>query len=536
MIQEDYEKLVEHIAGINNDYKIVVEDVDLDSYDDEPKEKNSRQEIRDAIKPQVDIASSLITTIKDGFADKVNTAKIDINSLVTMFSTAPDMSNPTYLTTISNAIENWRTGVLADILGKVKKDISSALAASETETKAYEARSLIQNATGLWMDKSIDEGDNAALAQLLHDFVTQSGLTKEHWASLGINESTIDMISSYTGDNSTGPTASSVISSANTAGLPSTITSLQGGQYSVKSLPKVDNTTTPPPEGPPVQEEPAKGTEAYREQLKKKYDSFDTLYKFTWESYNSTGFGGVAGGNKLDMGDVNKGYADQGYFRLNTNSVGYIGLNNIDPDNDSIYDKMIIEVGGDVRAKATDSQREIMDEYAWSCQYGNSESASIVKFPENAPREFGSYDYYLYTDKKVYPIIADKSSIQKGAFTGKEPLSKYDTGGYTGAWGPEGRLAMLHQKEIVLNASDTENMLAAVDILRQVVQQIDLQAAAASHSLFAQAPSISSTGDTIQQEVTIHAEFPNATNHSEIEEAFDTLINRAAQYTSRKRY
>ena len=51
MIQEDYEKLVEHIAGINNDYKIVVEDVDLDSYDDKPKEKNSRQEIRDAIKP-----------------------------------------------------------------------------------------------------------------------------------------------------------------------------------------------------------------------------------------------------------------------------------------------------------------------------------------------------------------------------------------------------------------------------------------------------------------------------------------------------
>ena len=75
MIQEDYEKLVEHIAGINNDYKIVVEDVDLDSYDDKPKEKNSRQEIRDAIKPQVDIASSLITTIKDGFEDNMDQTK-----------------------------------------------------------------------------------------------------------------------------------------------------------------------------------------------------------------------------------------------------------------------------------------------------------------------------------------------------------------------------------------------------------------------------------------------------------------------------
>lgn len=75
MIQEDYEKLVEHIAGINNDYKVMVEDIDLDSYDDEPKEKNSRQEIRDAIKPQVDIAASLITTIKDGFEDNMDQTK-----------------------------------------------------------------------------------------------------------------------------------------------------------------------------------------------------------------------------------------------------------------------------------------------------------------------------------------------------------------------------------------------------------------------------------------------------------------------------
>jgi hypothetical protein len=33
------------------------------------------------------------------------------------------------------------------------------------------------------------------------------------------------------------------------------------------------------------------------------------------------------------------------------------------------------------------------------------------------------------------------------------------TGGYTGSWGPEGRVAMLHEKELVLNASDTSNFL-----------------------------------------------------------------------------
>jgi hypothetical protein len=42
---------------------------------------------------------------------------------------------------------------------------------------------------------------------------------------------------------------------------------------------------------------------------------------------------------------------------------------------------------------------------------------------------------------------------------------------------------MLHQKEIVLNASDTKNLLSAVDIIRQIAQVIDLQAAAAKNGL-----------------------------------------------------
>ena len=40
--------------------------------------------------------------------------------------------------------------------------------------------------------------------------------------------------------------------------------------------------------------------------------------------------------------------------------------------------------------------------------------------------------------------------------------------------------------------------------------------------------------ETLEQTVTIHAEFPNATNHSEIEEAFNNLVNKASQYANRK--
>lgn len=46
--------------------------------------------------------------------------------------------------------------------------------------------------------------------------------------------------------------------------------------------------------------------------------------------------------------------------------------------------------------------------------------------------------------------------------------NKFDTGGYTGAWGPEGRLAMLHEKELVLNADDTKNILSSVEIIREI--------------------------------------------------------------------
>ena len=47
------------------------------------------------------------------------------------------------------------------------------------------------------------------------------------------------------------------------------------------------------------------------------------------------------------------------------------------------------------------------------------------------------------------------------------PLS-FDTGGYTGDWGSSGRLAMLHQKELILNKDDTANMLDAVQTIRDI--------------------------------------------------------------------
>lgn len=110
---------------------------------------------------------------------------------------------------------------------------------------------------------------------------------------------------------------------------------------------------------------------------------------------------------------------------------------------------------------------------------------------------------------------------------------KYDTGGYTGEWGQDGRLAVLHQKELVLNASDTANMLDIVNVVRDIVQQIDAQALYSRGRRF-DLPRIETRAETLEQNVHIEANFPNATSHQEIEQAFDNLINLASQYANKK--
>ena len=112
-----------------------------------------------------------------------------------------------------------------------------------------------------------------------------------------------------------------------------------------------------------------------------------------------------------------------------------------------------------------------------------------------------------------------------------------DTGMYTGNWGsPEGRLAVLHEKELVLNKDDTSNFLSAIGMIRDISSMIDLNSITSSNlmaSMFG-IRGVSTGTDTLEQDVTIHAEFPNVQNHSEIEEAFDNLINKASQYANRK--
>jgi hypothetical protein len=67
-----------------------------------------------------------------------------------------------------------------------------------------------------------------------------------------------------------------------------------------------------------------------------------------------------------------------------------------------------------------------------------------------------------------------------------------DSGGYTGEWGPYGKLALLHEKELVLNKGDTENFLTGMGVLDSILKMIDLQSASAQIGGLLSSPGLTS--------------------------------------------
>lgn len=177
--------------------------------------------------------------------------------------------------------------------------------------------------------------------------------------------------------------------------------------------------------------------------------------------------------------------------------------------------------------------------------YNNNYSVQSIQ-EVNIGNNYTSYnleveDYHTFITNGIiaHNKKVNLSIFDTGGYTGSFQYA--DTGMYTGQWAngsvrANGRLAFLHQKELVLNAHDTENFLQAVDIVRNLNESLDLGALSMSKGL----GNITARGldqnavQTIDQNVSIKAEFPNVQDRNEIEEAFNNLINKASQYANRK--
>ena len=201
----------------------------------------------------------------------------------------------------------------------------------------------------------------------------------------------------------------------------------------------------------------------------------------------------------------------------------------------------------------TDYSGVIMDGIAngW-LEYGSKEYKELTSQRENKIDDMGLTKEYFGTRGDA----ADnryKDSTSVGQYKSEEEWKKkmqalgvpgFATGGYTGIF-DDAKLAFLHQKELVLNQSDTENILAAVqavrtigtDLFKSIEKSLDGNAIAAM-ALMGQKLNPVATApiqDSIEQTVHIDkVEFPNVTSRTEIEEAFISLTNDAAQWARRK--
>lgn len=232
--------------------------------------------------------------------------------------------------------------------------------------------------------------------------------------------------------------------------------------------------------------------------------------------------GGTSGGNNLgdrSFNTVSKGW-QQNHYSIQDSYSGQKGLwNNYTNNWEAIGDKAILD------ALAADN------------------NGLIELTSTNGVYKIWTGTQYTYsTAKTVDDILA---LLQKYGIS-TDGLLSFATGGYTGEWSNgsmDGQLAMLHQKELVLNEDDTKNMLDTVSIIRDISavgSSIENSIAEAISSalmrLTGLTNSVSNTTSNVNTNnsniYNIQAEFTEATEASEIRDALLSLPALAAQRAS----
>ena len=156
--------------------------------------------------------------------------------------------------------------------------------------------------------------------------------------------------------------------------------------------------------------------------------------------------------------------------------------------------------------------------------YSDSYAGAPIGKPTKWAKEFKVTQHKTDGRPRPYHI----QGVNGGTGSGWVEWVGFKSGGYTGDWsktggldGIGGKAAILHQKEMVLNAKDTENMLKAVEMVRDYTDLLNKPLPTSNLN----------TSETIEQTVNINADFSGVRNSSEIETAFENLVNKAIQYT-----
>lgn len=166
------------------------------------------------------------------------------------------------------------------------------------------------------------------------------------------------------------------------------------------------------------------------------------------------------------------------------------------------------------------------------------------------------YSLYDSTGKSIWLSKPLESILHHPVYSSavdKSVIKGFSSGGYTGEWNngdTDGRLAWLHQKELVLNAADTENILSVVDtvrdltkigssiessIMNNISKMLFNLMNLGSYGQSYEPQLVTATEDITENIFHINAEFPNANDVSSIREAILNLPNIASQYIARNK-
>lgn len=173
--------------------------------------------------------------------------------------------------------------------------------------------------------------------------------------------------------------------------------------------------------------------------------------------------------------------------------------------------------------------------HGYSSSYWGSYGEETIKGFEELVSGGGDQDWYDYA-ANMYTIEQIREFLKQMG------LPAFKSGGYTGEWGPSGRLAIIHEKELILNQDDTNSLINIIrdygklkssnsmDILNLSFNDIISKFKSIINKI-----NLNDQNQVTAQQVSIEASFPNVSVASEIEDAFNDLLNRAAQYASLNR-
>ena len=208
-------------------------------------------------------------------------------------------------------------------------------------------------------------------------------------------------------------------------------------------------------------------------------------------------------------------------------------------------------VNNTYKVSAYDKNGYMINGYPKNLDKQNAKSAARTAFNQGYSVTISGASGILSISPAKYGYWKANDEANKAALN---RLAQYRSGGYTGTWEgsnkldgiKSGRLAFLHQKELVLNEQDTKNVLEAVNVLRgisinQVAEGIIAASRAASTAINGVGAGLMQTiagltqnvqsGDTntYSRNMTVNADFSGVKSAEAIYQALMELDNYGMQ-------